>query len=84
MYINNACNLISIHQKLSKETSDRFNVYWTFCTINDTKTYLKMNTDRHLKFIMIRFRMGISDIAVHHWGWLGGGGGGGEGGGDPL
>ena len=39
------------------ETSDRFNVYRTFCTIHDTKTYLKMNIDRHL---------GISDIAVHY------------------
>ena len=48
------------------ETSDRFNIYRTFCTVHDTKTYLKMNTDRHLKFIMKRFRLGISDIAVHH------------------
>ena len=48
------------------ETSDRFNIYRTFCTIHDTKTYLKMNIDRHLKFIMTRFRLGISDIAVHH------------------
>ena len=31
-----------------------------------TKTYLKMYIDRHLKFIMTRFRLGISDIAVHH------------------
>ena len=45
------------------ETSDRFNIYRTFCTVHD---YLKMNTDRHLKFIMKRFRLGISDIAVHH------------------
>ena len=47
------------------ETSDRFNIYRTFCTVHDTKTYLKMNTDRHLKFIMKRFRLGISDIFVH-------------------
>ena len=38
------------------ETNDRFNVYRTFCTIHDTKTYLKMNIDRHLKFIMTRFQ----------------------------
>ena len=44
------------------ETSDRFNVYRTFCTIHDTKTYLKMNVDRHLKFKLTS----ISDIAVHH------------------
>ena len=47
------------------ETSDRFNVYRTFCIIHDTKTYLKMNIDRHLKFIITRFRLGISDIFVH-------------------
>ena len=28
---------------------------------------LKMNTERHLKFIMARFRLGISDTAVHHY-----------------
>ena len=49
------------------ETSDRFNVYRTFCTIHDTKTYLKTNIDRHLKFIMTRFRLGISDIFVHYY-----------------
>ena len=49
------------------ETSDRFNVYRTFCTIHDMKIYLKMNIDRHLKFIMARFRLGISDIAVHYY-----------------
>ena len=49
------------------ETSDRFNVYRTFCTIHDTKTYLKMNIDRNLKFIMTRFRLGISDIFVHYF-----------------
>ena len=27
---------------------------------------MKMNIDRHLKFIMTKFRLGISDIAVHH------------------
>ena len=48
------------------ETSDRFNVYWTVCTIHDKKIYLKTNIDRHLKFIMTKFRLGISDIAVHH------------------
>ena len=44
------------------EASDRFNVYRTFCTIHDTKTYLKMNIDRRLKFIMTRFRLGISHL----------------------
>ena len=49
------------------ETSDRYNVYRTFCTIHDMKMYLKMNSDRHLKFIMTRFQLDISDIAVHHY-----------------
>ena len=49
------------------ETSDRFNVCMTFCTIPDTKTYLKMNIDKPLKFIMTRFRLGISDIVVHYY-----------------
>ena len=39
------------------EEGDRFNVYRTFCTVHDTKTYLKMNVDRQLKFIMTRFRL---------------------------
>ena len=30
-------------------------------------TYLKMNIDRHLKFIMTRFRLGISGIFVHYY-----------------
>ena len=31
------------------------------------KMYLNLNIDRHLKFIMTRFRLGISDIAVHYY-----------------
>ena len=26
-----------------------------------------MNMDRHLKFIMTRFRLGISDLLIHHY-----------------
>ena len=37
-----------------------------FATIHDTKTYLKVNINRHLKFTMTRSRLGISDIVVHH------------------
>ena len=37
------------------ETSGRFNVCRTFCTIHDTKTYLKTSIDEHLKFIMTKF-----------------------------
>ena len=49
------------------QNSDRFSVYRTFCTVHDMKTYLLLNIDKHLKFIMTRFRLGISDIAVHHY-----------------
>ncbi|WP_419585603.1 hypothetical protein, partial [Thiolapillus sp.] len=49
------------------QSSDRFSVYRTFCTVHDMKMYLKLNIDRHLKFIMTRFRLGISDIAVHYY-----------------
>ena len=31
------------------------------------KMYLKLNIDRHLKFIMTRSRLGISNIAVHYY-----------------
>ena len=49
------------------QSSDRFSVYKTFCTVHDMKMYLKLNIGRHLKFIMTRFRLGISDIAVHYY-----------------
>ena len=31
------------------------------------KMYLKLNIDRHIKFIMTRFRLSISEIAVHYY-----------------
>ena len=49
------------------QTSDSFSVYRTFCTVHDMKMYLELNIDRRLKFIMTRFRLGISDIAVHYY-----------------
>ena len=49
------------------KNSERFAIYRTFCTVHDRKSYLKMNLDKHLKFIMTRFRCGISEIAVHHF-----------------
>ena len=42
------------------ETGNRLSVYRTFYTVHDTKTYVKMNIDRHLKFLMTRSRLGIS------------------------
>ena len=49
--------IISMSKKTNKLTTMylthyRFNVYMTFCIIHDTKMYLKMNIDKHLKFIM--------------------------------
>ena len=36
------------------QSSDRFSVYRTFCTVHDMKMYLKLNIDRHLKVLMTR------------------------------
>ena len=49
------------------ENTNRFNVYMTVCTVHDTKMYLKINIDRHLKFLMTRFRLSVSDITVHNY-----------------
>ena len=35
--------------------------------VHDPKTYLKTNIDNHLKFVMTRFRLGISEVNVHHY-----------------
>lgn len=50
-----------------KEDSDRFEMYRTFCTNHEVKTYLQISLDKHLKFIMARFRLGISEIAQHYY-----------------
>ena len=36
------------------------------CTLHETNMYLKININRHLKFILTLFQLGISDIAVYH------------------
>ena len=46
--------------------SDRFDLYGQFNAPHYIPIYLTMNLDSHLKFIMTRFRFGISDIKVHH------------------
>ena len=48
-------------------SSERFELYKTFCSAHDIKTYLILNTDRHLKFITTRFRLGISELNVHRF-----------------
>ena len=47
--------------------SDRFSIYRTFSTISRVKMYLQINLDQHLRYVMTRFRLGISDIAQHHY-----------------
>ena len=38
-----------------------------FCTVHNTNMYLKINTDRHLKFMLTLFQLGVLYIAVYHW-----------------
>eukprot|EP00745_Piridium_sociabile_P006919 TRINITY_DN14433_c0_g1_i2.p1 TRINITY_DN14433_c0_g1~~TRINITY_DN14433_c0_g1_i2.p1 ORF type:complete len:494 (+),score=25.16 TRINITY_DN14433_c0_g1_i2:66-1484(+) len=47
--------------------SDRFNVYRLFCDAPDLKRYLILDMNRHLKFVTTRFRLGISELAVHRY-----------------
>eukprot|EP00745_Piridium_sociabile_P009702 TRINITY_DN16777_c0_g1_i4.p1 TRINITY_DN16777_c0_g1~~TRINITY_DN16777_c0_g1_i4.p1 ORF type:complete len:274 (-),score=-0.83 TRINITY_DN16777_c0_g1_i4:279-1100(-) len=49
------------------QTSDRFNIYRTFCYVPSLKPYLTLDIDQHLKFITTRFRLGISELMVHHF-----------------
>jgi hypothetical protein len=49
------------------QNSDRFNLYKMFCTTHDLKLYLRLDINRHLKYLLTRFRMGISDITVHRF-----------------
>ena len=49
------------------QTSDRFSMYRNFNSIwHCTKTYITMNMDRHLKCIMTKFRLGVSELSVHY------------------
>jgi hypothetical protein len=47
--------------------SDRFDFYESINNIHCIPVYLSMNMDSHLKFIMTRFRFGISDLLVHYY-----------------
>ena len=48
--------------------SDRFSQYRLFAgNVESKKTYLALNIDNHLKFLMTRFRFGISNLAVHRY-----------------
>ena len=48
------------------QTSDRFSSYRLFnVNVPRMNAYLILNIDRHLKFLMTRFRFGISDLVKH-------------------
>ena len=49
------------------QISDTFSMYRTFCTVYNTKSYLTMNLDVHLRSVITRFRFGISDLAQHYF-----------------
>lgn len=46
-------------------SSDRFNVYDTFFSRSSLPVYLSLNINRQLKFIMSKFRFGVSEIKTH-------------------
>ena len=59
------CNWQKWHNHV--QTSDRFYMYRAFCNTHEVKPYLMFNIDRHLKYIMTRFRLGVSDLNVHYY-----------------
>ena len=46
-------------------TSDRFSLYRQFKTLTGIEPYLMLNLNRHLKYTLTRFRIGVSDIKVY-------------------
>ena len=49
------------------QDSNRFDLYRQFNSSHSIPTYITMKMDRHLKFMVARFRLGISEIAVHRF-----------------
>ena len=47
------------------QNSNRFNMYRQFIGSHDVKPYLKLDIDVHVKRIMAKFRLGVSDVNVH-------------------
>ena len=47
------------------QDSTRFDLYRQFSPDHEKKMYLSLNVNRHLKCIMTKFRIGVSDIVVH-------------------
>ena len=46
-------------------SSDRFSFYRRFKTVSGVEPYLLMELNRHVRNALTKFRLGISDIAVH-------------------
>ena len=46
-------------------TSDRFSLNRQFKTLTGVELYLMLNLNRHVRYILTRFRFGVSDIKVH-------------------
>eukprot|EP00745_Piridium_sociabile_P023105 TRINITY_DN35980_c0_g1_i11.p1 TRINITY_DN35980_c0_g1~~TRINITY_DN35980_c0_g1_i11.p1 ORF type:complete len:144 (-),score=3.67 TRINITY_DN35980_c0_g1_i11:64-438(-) len=42
-------------------------MYRRYCSVHDVKPYLMQNMECHLKYVTTRFRLGISDLTVHHF-----------------
>jgi len=48
--------------------SERFSTYCGFNGfLHETKLYLKLDFDRHIKTVVTRFRFGVSDLFVHYY-----------------
>ena len=49
------------------QSSERFSFFSSFCSRGEVAMYMNLNLDKHLQFIMTRFRFGISDLATHKY-----------------
>ena len=50
------------------QTRDRFSMHSKFNSISHcTKTYITMNMNRHLKCIMTKLRLDVSELSVHYY-----------------
>eukprot|EP00745_Piridium_sociabile_P012238 TRINITY_DN18996_c0_g2_i5.p1 TRINITY_DN18996_c0_g2~~TRINITY_DN18996_c0_g2_i5.p1 ORF type:complete len:159 (+),score=0.05 TRINITY_DN18996_c0_g2_i5:375-851(+) len=46
-------------------TSERFSFYRQFKTLPVVESYIMLDMNRHVRYAMTKFRLGVSDIAVH-------------------
>jgi hypothetical protein len=58
------CRWQNVHEHLNE--SERFEMYSQFISDNQhIPLYLELDMNQHLKFVMTKFRFGVSDINVH-------------------